>query len=296
MRNKNICILSPAGSIDAEVVHRGIATLSKWGHHVSIAPHALGQYGRYAAPPQARAADLRAALEDPKIDILWCSRGGYGCMQILDQIPTELIASSGKWLVGYSDITALHALWQRAGVRSLHAPMMKHLGEAPNHPTTLALRSWLEEPSTLPSVHVTPHPCNRPGVAEGRLVGGNLTVLSGLHGTGFDFDYRGAILFIEDIGESPYKVDRMMQTLRLCDALQQLRGCIVGQFTDYTEDPQMPVSMIENIRDIIASAAPNIPVLCGAPIGHVTENAPLVEGALCRLTVTPDEASYSFSF
>jgi muramoyltetrapeptide carboxypeptidase len=278
----NIRIISPAGKIDPEVVARGVETLCRWGHDVEVAPHALTQYGRYAATPDERTSDLREALLDPAVDLIWCARGGYGCMHLMDRIPVELIAEHPKCIVGYSDITALHALWQRAGVRSLHAPMMKHLGEAPEHPTSTTLRRWLEG-ETFSSVTAPAHPCNRTGEAEGRLVGGNLAVLSALHGTPYDFDYRDALLFIEDIGESPYKIDRMIQTLRLSGVFEQLKGLIVGQFTGCDADPLMPEPLAESIRHAVGD---RIPVAFNVPVGHVTENYPLMEGATYHLSVT----------
>lgn len=288
---KNIRVISPAGSIDPAVLEGGVRTLAAWGHHVTVAPHAAGRYGRYAGTPADRATDLIEALQDPEVDIIWCSRGGYGCMHLFDFLSPELVSECGKWLVGYSDVTALHALWQRAGVRSLHAPMMKHLGEVPEHATSLAIREWLEGDGAAPELRATTHDCNIPGSAEGRLAGGNLAVLSGLHGTPYDFDYQDALLFIEDIGESPYKIDRMMQTLRLSGALRGLKGLIVGQFTGYDEDKLMPQSLSETIRQTVLQATGgNIPVCFNAPVGHVTDNYPLVEGARYVFTVTADGA------
>jgi muramoyltetrapeptide carboxypeptidase len=267
--------------VDAEVVHHGAETLRAWGHHVSLAPHALTAYGRYAAPPECRTADLVDALTDPAVDLLWCARGGYGCMHLLDQISPDLLTTHPKWIVGYSDITALHALWQRADIRSLHAPMMKHLGEAPDHATSRCLRHWLAT-GQLPTLTFDTHPDNGIGCAEGRLVGGNLAVLSALHGTPFDFDYRDALLFIEDIGESPYKIDRMVRTLRLAGVLRQLRGLIVGQFTGCEADPLMPQTLTAAIRSAVGR---DIPVAFGAPVGHVVDNYPLAEGGRYRLRV-----------
>ena len=117
----HIRIVSPAGSIKPRLIDNGAQTLKSWGHKVTVAAHAKGSYGRFSGTPQERAQDLLDALEDKDVDIIWCSRGGYGCMQILDMIPIELISRAGKPIIGYSDITALHALWQHAGVRSSRA-------------------------------------------------------------------------------------------------------------------------------------------------------------------------------
>ena len=282
-----IQVVSPAGSIRQRVVEEGVKTLREWGHDVSIAPHALDTYGRYAGTPQDRAQDIIDALRAPEVDLIWATRGGYGCMQILDTIPVELVREAGKPIVGYSDITALHALWFKAGVKSLHAPMMKHLGDDPTHRSTRTLReviAYYEAHHAWPPKHNNlfvrdwnvEHP-DRPIEADQLTwVGGNLSVLSGLHGTPYDYDYRDKVLFIEDISESPYKIDRMMQQLRLMGVFGQIRALVCGHFTGCDEDPLMPVRLWDNIRWIVSPF--DIPVQMGAPIGHETENYPVITG------------------
>lgn len=285
-----IKIISPAGDIAPEIVYKAVQTLTAWGHEAEIAPHALDKYGRYAAPPAQRAEDLVAAIEEADTDVIWCSRGGYGCMQILEKIPIEKIRAHRKWLIGYSDVTALHALWQKAGVPSLHAPMMKQLAEKPDHPATVAIRRFLEKnpapaDKLLPfPVIATAHPHNLSGTAEGKMVGGNLAVISGLHGTPFDYDYRDALLFVEDIGESPYKIDRMMQTLKLSGVFGQIKGLVIGQFTQCPPDPSMPHPLSECIRDYLRPY--RIPLVFDAPIGHVDDNYPIAVGGTYRIDVS----------
>lgn len=292
----NIRIISPAGNIKGQLIEKGAATLRSWGHQVSIAPHAKGQYGRFAATPEERASDIIEALTDPNVDILWASRGGYGVMQILDLIPLELIVQAQKPIVGYSDITALHALWNKAGAKSLHAPMMKHLADDPTHRTTKVLRElidYYETHHTWPPKHnglflkaglknviaeIEPDSLELTEADASTLtfVGGNLSVLSGLHGTPYDYDYQGKILFIEDIAEHAYKIDRMLQQLRLMGVLDEIRGLVCGHFTECDDDPTMPLRLWDNIRAIAASH--HLPVLLGCPIGHELENYPVVVG------------------
>lgn len=301
----HIRIISPAGSIKGKVIDQGAATLRSWGHEVTIAPHAKGTYGRFAGTPEERLNDLVEALEDKSVDIIWCSRGGYGCMQIIDQIPLDLVSRANKPVVGYSDITALHAVWQKAGIKSLHAPMMKHLGEEPTHRTTQTLRemldyyashrSWPQKHNLLFLKKATLFvaPCQgwsqedlNPEETEALLdefyshpvpmVGGNLAVMGGLHGTTLDFNYQDKILFIEDISESPYKIDRMLHQLKLAGIFSQIKGLVCGHFTGCDEDPLMPVKLWDNIRQIVEPYG--IPLWLGAPIGHEIENYPVVEG------------------
>jgi muramoyltetrapeptide carboxypeptidase len=284
----NIRIVSPAGSIKPKVVEGGVATLRSWGHDVTVAPHALDSYGRFAGTPQDRAQDIIDALQDPRVDALWASRGGYGCMQILESIPLDLVRTANKPIIGYSDITALHALWFKAGVKSLHAPMMKHLCEDPTHRTTKTLKEVIDyyaEHRCFPPRHNNLFLKALNESMEGGeklqaenlvFVGGNLSVLSGLHGTPYDYDYHDKVLFIEDIAESPYKIDRMMQQLRLMGVLGQIKALVCGHFTNCDEDPLMPIKLWDNISWI---ASPfQIPVQMGAPIGHELENYPVVVG------------------
>lgn len=282
-----IRIVSPAGSIKSRVVEAGMATLRSWGHDVTLAANALESYGRFAGTPEERASDIVEALRDPDVDLLWATRGGYGCMQILDMIPLDLVREARKPIVGYSDITALHALWFRAGVKSLHAPMMKHLGEEPTHRSTRTLReviAYYETHGQFPPRHNglfvrdwnAEHPEAQILADEVAFVGGNLSVLAGLHGTPYDYDYEGKILFVEDISESPYKIDRMMQQLRLMGVLDKVRALVCGHFTGCDEDPLMPVKLWDNIRWIASPSG--IPVVMGAPIGHKVENFPVVVG------------------
>ena len=267
----HIRIVSPAGSIKPRLIDNGAQTLKSWGHKVTVAAHAKGSYGRFSGTPQERAQDLLDALEDKDVDIIWCSRGGYGCMQILDMIPIELISRAGKPIIGYSDITALHALWQHAGVRSppkhnLLFMKKARLFVAPH-------QGWSNEDLNPESTEelldeLMAHPVP--------FVGGNLAVLTGLHGTPYDFDYRDKILFIEDIAETPYKIDRMMQQLRLCGILNQVKGLICGSFTGCEEDPLMPVKLWDNFKMIVEPYG--IPLWLGSPIGHDINNFPVVEG------------------
>lgn len=301
----HIRIISPAGSIKPKVVDAGALTLKSWGHKVTLGKHAKGSYGRFAGTPDERAQDLIDALEDPDVEIIWCTRGGYGCMQILDLIPEELVSRANKPIIGYSDITALHALWQKCGVRSLHAPMMKHLGEEPRHRTTQTIRELLEyyaSHRSWPQKHnlmflkkaklfLAPHqgwsnedlnPEETEQLIDQLMshpvpmVGGNLAVLSGLHGSSYDFDYKDKLLFIEDIAESPYKIDRMLMQLKHCGILSLIRGLVCGHFSGCDEDPTMPVKLWDNIRQIVEPFG--IPLWLGSPVGHELENWPVVEG------------------
>jgi muramoyltetrapeptide carboxypeptidase len=194
-------------------------------------------------------------------------------------------------LIGFSDITVLHSAINGLGISSIHAIMAKHLTElAPDSDQVLSLKNTLF--GTLPHYQMAPHTLNRKGEATGRLIGGNLSVFSALRGTQFDLPFDGNILFVEDIAENPYHIDRMMQNLRMGGALSKISGLIVGQFSDCEEDP----SMKQTIAEIILSAvsAYNYPVYFNFPSGHVDYNLSLILGAKAHFKV--DSTSISLRY
>ena len=291
--NDKAVILSPAGKIEASLVLGAATVLEGWGLQAAIAPHALDGYGRYSGSVEVRVADLQQAMDDPSMRLILCSRGGYGVVQLLPHLDFTSIRSNPKWVVGYSDITALHAALQLHGIASLHAPMAKHLAEegeddiAAGHLYDILFGKRLHY--ELPVVEH--HSLNRPGCATGRLFGGNLSVFTALLGTKFAKIPKGGILFIEDIGEEPYKVDRMMHQLLLSGVFDRIGGMIVGQFTGYEEDAEMNTSLLQSLRDQLKDCL--FPLCIGFPVGHVKENYPLLMGLNATLSVT--DAAISFT-
>ncbi len=247
-----------------------MARLRSWGYTVSEGAHARDVWGRFAGRDEDRLADLVAAIEDPSVDMILCSRGGYGLQRLIDRVP-----ALNKPVVGFSDITALHQWSGICGQPSLHGIMCKHIATLPEESEPIqALRKALAgEPLayTLPA-----HPLNRPGKAYGVVVGGNLSVLYGLQGTPFGLSklsYQFPILLIEDIGERHYHIDRMIRNLKMSGVLAHLSGLVVGQFTDCEDDPLMQQSVYETIYEAVADYA--YPVYFDAPFGHVEHNLPL---------------------
>lgn len=276
-------IISPAGKVNPALVHAGAEIIRSWGLRVDIAPNALSEAGRFAADPEARRNDLVEALMDPDVKAVFCSRGGYGAVQLLRQLPVGLVRMRPKWLVGYSDVTLLHAFWNRESIISLHAPMCAHLAEFPANGATLALRNLLFGKRV--AYEIPAHSFNRTGKVRGRLRGGNLAVMCGLRGTQFDFNYQDTILFIEDIAEQPYKIERMLFQLYLGGVFDVIAGLVVGQFTECPEDPGMTGSVYGIIRNFTDRF--DFPVCFDFPVGHVEDNRPLPVGAMAELKVTP---------
>ena len=315
---KHIRILSPASAIDSQWIDKATARLKQWGFGVSVAEHAYGNIGRFSATDDERLADLNTALADPNIDIILCSRGGYGLQRIIDRV---VLPSRPKeqWplLVGFSDITALHSLLNIHGVPSLHANMCKDLSLLPDDDVSLeAERDFLLE-EHLPSLlsltshllpktyHPSPHrstlnsrfavksivmsPLNRAGEVKGRLIGGNLSVLYGLQGTPYSLNRiieqcgEPPILFIEDICENHYHIDRMLHNLRLSGVFDKIAGLVVGEFTDCKDDPKMGCTLMESIRQVVEPY--NFPILFDYPSGHIDSNYPLLLGATYHMVV-----------
>jgi muramoyltetrapeptide carboxypeptidase len=286
-----IRIISPSGSIHPEHIDGAKKVLFDWGLNVTEGEFARSEYGRFAGTKEQRIADLQQALDDPNVKAILCSRGGYGIAQIIDKIDFTAFAKSPKWLVGFSDITILHNLITNLGIASIHAIMAKHLTELPaDCEPVLRLKDILF--GKFPDYKIPDHPMNRKGKTVGKLIGGNLSVLMGLRGTQFDLDYKNAILFIEDLSEQPYHIDRMIQNLRFSGMLAQLSGLVVGQFTDCEEDPLMMQTVLEIISDALRGN--DYPVCFNFPAGHVDYNLPLLLGTNVTLEVNETEAKLIF--
>ena len=271
---KHIRIISPSGAIERSYIEQARERLENWGFQVSIGKHAFGACGRFAGTIEQRLIDLNEAFADESVDIILCARGGYGLQQIVDKIvlPTR---QKEKWplVVGFSDITVLHALMNIHGVPSLHASMCKALATLQEYdPVLLQMREALEKGKNIDALKGT--------ALQGRkVIGGNLSVLYGLQGTPYSLNAiidrceDAPVLLIEDICERHYHIDRMLHNLRLSGVLSRLSGVIVGQFTDCEDDPKMECTVKDTIAQVLGEY--NYPVIWDAPYGHVDGNQPL---------------------
>lgn len=277
-----IRIVSPSGVIDPVWIDGASALLTKWNLKVTEGKFTRSEYGRFAGTKEQRISDLQMALDDQNVKAILCSRGGYGLAQIIDKLDFTQFCNFPKWLIGFSDISILHAAINALGFASVHAVMAKQLTELPENSLQIeTLKNILF--GNLPSYETEIHPLNRQGFACGKLVGGNLSVFSALRSTPYDLHFENNILFIEDIGEKPYHIDRMMQNLRLSGALENLAGLIVGQFNDCDEDPLMMQNISEIILDAVGSY--DYPVCFNFPAGHVDYNLAFALGMEVQLNV-----------
>lgn len=280
-----IAIVSPASIINPEYVSGAVDVLRRLGWNPYVAPHALGASGSFSGTVSERLADINQALDDPEVRAILCSRGGYGAVHLLDKLDSNAFEEDPKWIIGFSDISALHAYASHHNVASIHSSMCKHIalfGEHDECSRTLIgiLRG------KMPEYNVEPHCYNRHGVASGKVVGGNLAVISALLATPYSpFETQGSILVIEDIAEPIYKVERILYQLRLAGVFDRISALIVGQFTEYRPDRNYSV-MEDMIREAISGF--NFPVAFNFPVGHVDRNLPLVMSAAARLEVAED--------
>ena len=286
-----IALLSPSYNTPMENVEAAAAVLRGWGFEPVIGAHVGEVYrGKYAGKPKERVSDLEWALRDPSIKAILCNRGGYGTIRLVDLLPMEELAAHPKWLVGYSDITTLLEMENRAGVMSIHGTMGTHLAQTRgNDPSSTLLRDLLL--GQVPAYKVPAHPENRPGHATGILVGGNLCTFTPILGTQADATLgRDIILFIEEVEEDMSHIDRLINTLILNGVFERCKGIVLGEFTGCKANLDF-----DSVEDMICSYVPaGIPVLCGFPTGHDDVNLPLVMGTPVTLDVTAAGASLTF--
>ncbi|MCQ2342974.1 MAG: LD-carboxypeptidase [Paludibacteraceae bacterium] len=310
---KHIRILSPSGAIDPDYIDSAANRLCQWGYQVSEGKFARGRFGRFSATDDERVQDLLEAFADPSVDYILCSRGGYGLQRIISRIPQLSVSglcrrsTDGRTVscrrradgeptaeatvkhlcIGFSDITELHQWALVQGRPSLHGLMCKHLAQLPEDSEMIV--NWQRAVENQPLHYEVPaHPLNRDGEIQGILVGGNLSVLYGLQGTPYGLSalrlQQPLILFIEDIAERHYHIDRMMQNLKMSGILASVSGLVVGQFSDCEDDPSMNETIYQTILRAVQEY--NYPVLFDFPAGHVERNMPLWLGKETVLKVS----------
>ena len=293
-----IAIISPASTPGDQNPEKAAATLRAWGFDPVIGPHALSKCHSYAGTIEERCADLRWALNDPDIKAIVCTRGGYGSAMLLDPMTHEDFNRNPKWIVGYSDITALHSALVCSSVMSLHANMGGALGErGPEDSINLMLRDVLM--GQLPSYTVPANPLNKMGTAKGIIIGGNMAVFTNIGGS-YQWDFldrenvrgRDIILFFEDVSESMPRVNSMLQQLRLKGILDYVKGIIVGRFTEY-EPRDGYTDMNEMLSETLNGY--DIPVCYDFPASHDESwNYPMIEGCPAELIVEPQGVTLRF--
>ena len=287
-----VALISPSYFTPMENVEKTAEVLRGWGLEPVVGPN-VGKVvdGRYAGTVAERVSDIRWALNDPSIKAIICNRGGYGTIQLIDEIQLKELSASPKWIVGFSDITTLHGLWTRAGVMSIHGTMSSFLAAGGTDKTSTLMRDIML--GKVPRYEVPAHPQNVTGKATGILVGGNICTFAPNLGTQADATLgKDIILFIEEVEESMHNIDRQFNILAMNGVLDRCKGVILGEFTDCGTE-----FTFENCEEMLRQylVKYNIPVFCGFPAGHGEVNLPMIMGAPVTIDVRPDGATLQFN-
>ncbi|MFL5729007.1 MAG: LD-carboxypeptidase [Cytophagaceae bacterium] len=289
-KNDQVAVVAPAKKFPAEQLEAGLSRLESWGLKVVPGKNLYKEHHQFAGTDKERLSDLQKAFDNKNIRAVFCVRGGYGSNRFVDHIDLKQFRQSPKWLTGYSDITMLHGLLQREGFQSIHGTMPLLFGKD-SYDSLESLRKTLFGERI--EYTVESDPLNRRGKAEGILIGGNLSILQTMIGTPTDFDSRKKILFIEEIDEYLYQLDRMMIHLKRAGKLKSLAGLVVGHMSDM-KDNDSPFG--KNVREIILESVKEykFPVCFNFPAGHETENMALRLGAKMSLNVGREKSFLSF--
>ena len=292
-KGDKIALISPSYTTPDSNIQKTADVIKEWGFSPVIGKN-VGKLeaGKYAGTAEERAEDFITALKDTSIKAILANRGGYGTIQLVDLIDPKLVKKNPKWLIGYSDITTLHAMQTKAGVMSIHGTMSSSIAKtAGKDDNSTLLRDLLK--GEVPTYKVPKHKYNQKGKAEGILVGGNMTTFVPLIGTSdIDiFQNDGIILFMEEIGENLRNIDRMFHSIELHGVMENVRGVILGEFVDSGTDLDY-----ESTEAMLSSYLKkyDIPVMCGFPAGHDDVNLPLVMGAKVKMDVSDKGATLAF--
>lgn len=285
-KGDTIGIVAPAGYMPFEKMQSCIETFEDWGYSIALGSTTQSASANYFSGTDAeRLKDVQQMLDDKNIKAIMCARGGYGVSRLIDDLSFKKFKKNPKWIVGFSDITVFHAhLYARYEIASLHAPMAAAFNEGEfANPYVLSLKSALAGEKA--GYEIEPHAYNTTGTATGTLVGGNLTLLAHLTGTRSDMNTKGKILFLEDVGEYLYNIDRMLLQLKRNGKFKKLAGLIIGGFTDF-KDTERPFGkgaydiLKEHLKDA------DFPVCYNFPVSHAKENYALKIGVEYLLSIT----------
>lgn len=293
-----VAIIPTARAITVEELEVGIALAESWGLKVRLGAGVGRKRFQQAGTAEERAADLQAALDDKKVKAIWCARGGYGTVHLLELLDLSVLLKAPKWIVGFSDVTVLHSALHKLGVTSLHAQMPFNINEKTTECVDSLKAALFGAPQAISrpvSSQEEGMPADRPGSCEGQLVGGNLSILYALRGTPYDIDTSGKVLFIEDLDELLYHVDRMVMNLKLGGLFDNCAGLVLGTMTDmHDKNPADPFGLSAEAIFARAVKDKGFPVCYNFPAGHIADNRALAMGQSVKLSVTTEGATLSF--
>lgn len=289
-KGDTVAIVATARSFQPEDLQPAIDTLRGWGLHVVLGKTIGPEYHQLSGTDKARARDLQNMLDNPAIKAIWAARGGYGTVKIVDMLDFTRFRQKPKWIIGYSDVTVLHSHIHNLGIATLHATMPINVKKNSEETIQSLKKAIFGEKLqyTIPS-----RVQNRTGIAEGKMVGGNLSILYSLLGSPSAIKTDGKILFIEDLDEYLYHIDRMMMNLKRNGYFDNIKALVVGGMTRM-HDNSIPwgkdaIGIVQEIADKY-----NFPVCFDFPAGHLQDNRALVLGKEAKLTVARDSVTLEF--
>ncbi|MGN7756003.1 S66 peptidase family protein [Chryseobacterium sp. 22532] len=290
-KGSKIAVISPAGAVDVSQLEKGIEMIKNKGFEPVLGEHLYTKYSNgynYAGTEQERIKDINWALNDQDISAIWASRGGYGCQHLVQHLKLKNFTNNPKWYIGYSDNTVIQSYLLKKGFASIHGQTIKTSSFGVTDESYDLVFNILK--GKRPEYTLKSHKFNKAGNIEGELVGGNLALIYALLGTKYSFDFRDKILFIEDIGENFYALDRMIMTLELAGVFNKIKGLIVGGMTnmgDEKENKSYEESFDEFAYKLISDRISKykFPTVFGFPNGHIKDNRPLIIGGKVNMKV-----------
>ncbi|MEP5340184.1 MAG: LD-carboxypeptidase [Algibacter sp.] len=291
-----VAIVAPSGILKNRTgeIERAKTLLKSWGLHTVVGKHVFNQDHHFAGTDDERCEDFQNALDDPKISAIWCARGGYGAVRVLDKLDYSKFKMNPKWIIGYSDITALHNQVHNLGFQSIHAMMCTSLQD---HTETIkeTISTFKDALFGQPLTYkLTTSKYNKQGTITAPIIGGNLTILHTMLGSKTSIDPSGKILFIEEIGEYKYHIDRMLQSLKRAGYFDNCKGVIIGDFTRIKKNTTPWGTSIEQlILDVLEDY--NFPIVFNMHAGHAKDNRALILGKSVDLTVNNIQSTIIFN-
>ena len=290
-----VAIVAPSGILKERTgeIEQAVALLNSWGLNTVIGKHVFNQANHFAGTDDERCEDFQKAMDDPSISAIWCARGGYGTVRILDKLNFAKFKKNPKWLIGYSDITALHNQMDIEGFESIHAMMCTSLSDdiSEIQETVSTFKDAIFGGSLYYTLKGSEN--NRVGQVTAPLVGGNLTMLHTMLGSKTSIDLSGKILFIEEIGEYAYHIDRMLQSLKRAGYFDHCKGVIVGDITKVRKNTTPWGTSIEQLI-LDALSEYKFPIAFNMPAGHEKDNRALILGRTINLVVEKDKSTIVF--
>lgn len=290
-KGDKIAVISPAGAVDTTQLEKGIEMIKSRGFEPVLGEHLYTRFSNgynYAGTEQERIKDINWALNDTEIKAVWASRGGYGCQHLIQHLKMKGFTENPKWYIGYSDNTVIQSYLLKKGYASIHGQTIKTSSFGVTDESYDLIFDILK--GKTPKYSLESHQFNKEGNIEGELIGGNLALVYALLGTKYSFDFKDKILFIEDIGENFYALDRMIMSLELAGVFSKIKGLIIGGMTnmgDEKENKNYEESFDEFAYKLISERISKykFPVVFGFPNGHIKDNRPLLIGGQVKMKV-----------